>query len=160
MTADQAIAELRDRLAINDTLYRYGSCIDRGDMLGLRALLADDLWARYGNRDPVVGADAVVAWIVESTKGVLWQHHLLSVYHVDVDGDHAVALVYHTSHRVLESDPATANVLVGRYHDELRRSGGGWRIGRLVLECLWAERRTDGTGLLAAIGGRGPTIDE
>ena len=65
MTTDQAIAELRDRLAITDTLYRYGSCIDRGDTAGLRALLADGLWARYGNRNPVVGADAVVAWIAE-----------------------------------------------------------------------------------------------
>lgn len=158
MTADRAITELRDRLAITDTLYRYGSCIDQGDTSGLRALLADDVSARYGNRDPLVGAEAVVAWIAESTQGVLWQHHLLSVYHVDVVRDHATALVYHTSHRVLENDSTTANVLVGRYHDELRRAGGAWQISRLVLECLWAERRSDATGLLEEIGGRGPAV--
>ena len=150
------IAELQDRLMVTDTLYRYGSCIDTDDMAGLRAVLADDVWARYGNGDPILGADALVGWIGESIAGVLWQHHLLSVYHVDVSGDRARALVYHTSHRVFASDPATANVLVGRYHDELRRAGAGWQISRLQLEFLWAERRIDATGLLAEIGGRGP----
>lgn len=158
MIADRASVELCDRLAITDTLHRYGSCIDEGDMGGLTAVLADDVWARYGNGDPIVGADAVVAWIAESTAGVLWQHHLLSVSCVDVDGDGARALVYHTSHRVFARDPAAANVLVGRYHDELRRTGDGWRISKLLLEFLWAERRSDTTGLLDEIGGRSPQV--
>jgi len=158
VTAEPAIGILLDRLAITETLYRYGSSVDRRDFEGLRAILADDLRAQYGNRDAVVGADAVVAWIDESTKTALWQHHMLSVYRVDLDGDHAKALVYHTSHRVLESDPATAQVLVGRYHNELRRDGDGWKISNLLLEVLWGERRTDSTGYLEAVGGRSPTV--
>jgi hypothetical protein len=138
---EAAVAALADRLAIADTLYRYGSCIDRRDSAGLRGVLSDDVRAQYGNRAPIVGADALVQWIDESTRGCLWQHHLLSVYHVDIDGDEATALVYHTSHRVLEDDPGAARVLVGRYHDVLCRGPGGWRIGELVLEILWAERR-------------------
>ena len=86
----------------------------------------------------------------------MWQHHLLSVYHVEVDGDRAAALAYHTSHRGFEDDPETARMIVGRYHRELRRETGGWRISRLVLEVLWAEDKTDPTGYLALIGGRGP----
>ena len=35
MTADTATDALRDRLAIEDVLYRYGSCIDRRDGPGL-----------------------------------------------------------------------------------------------------------------------------
>ena len=102
-------------------LYRYASTIDRFDLDGLRRVLADDLWAQYGNAEPVVGGDAVAAWIGEATASVVWQHHLLSVYHVEVDGDRASALVYHTSHQVFEDDPDTAKLLVGRYHNELRR---------------------------------------
>ena len=49
MTADTAKDALRDRLAIEDVLYRYGSCIDRGDGPGLRAVLVDDVHAQYGN---------------------------------------------------------------------------------------------------------------
>jgi SnoaL-like domain len=154
--ADAAIRALQDRMDITDVLYRYASTIDRFDRSGLRSVLADDLWARYGNADPVEGGDAVAAWIGEATAGVVWQHHLLSVYHVEVDGDRASALVYHTSHQVFEDDPDSAKLLVGRYHNELRREAGGWRISRLELEILWGEEKADAAGYLALIGGRGP----
>jgi|SRR4051794_15900505 len=154
--ADSALRLLQDRMEITDVLYRYASTIDRFDSEGLRSVLADDMWAQYGNADPITGGDAVAAWIGEATAHVVWQHHLLSVYHVDVDGDHASALVYHTSHQVFEDDPATAKVLVGRYHNALRREPDGWRISKLELEILWAEEKDDPTGYLALIGGRGP----
>ena len=156
VSTEAAIRALQDRADITDVLYRYASTIDRFDHAGLRSVLADDLWAQYGNAEPVVGGDAVAAWIGEAIANVVWQHHLLSVYHVEVDGDRASALVYHTSHQVFEDDPDTAKLLVGRYHNELRREPGGWRISRLVLEILWGEDKTDAAGYLALIGGRGP----
>ena len=155
-SADPAVRHLQDRAEITDVLYRYASTIDRFDRDGLRSLLADDLWAQYGNAEPISGGDAVAAWIAEATASVVWQHHLLSVYHVEVDGDRASALVYHTSHQVFEDDPDTAKLLVGRYQNELRREPDGWRISRLVLEILWGEEKTDAAGYLALIGGRGP----
>ena len=154
--ADATIRALQDRMDITDVLYRYASTIDRFDHAGLRSVLADDLWAQYGNAEPVSGGDAVAAWIGDAIANVVWQHHLLSVYHVQVDGDQAGALVYHTSHQVFEDDPETAKLLVGRYDCELRREHDGWRISRLVLEILWGEEKTDAAGYLALIGGRGP----
>jgi ketosteroid isomerase-like protein len=154
--AESALRALQDRVEITDVLYRYASTIDRFDLDGLRSVLADDLWAQYGNAEPIVGGDAVAAWIREAIAGVVWQHHLLSVYHVEVDGDRASALVYHTSHQAFEDSPDTAKLLVGRYHNELRREGDGWRISRLVLEILWGEEKADAAGYLALIGGRGP----
>jgi hypothetical protein len=158
--ADTALRALQDRSDITDVLYRYASTIDRFDHAGLRRVLADDLWARYGNAEPVSGGDAVASWIAEAVATVVWQHHLLSVYHVEVDGDHAKALVYHTSHQVFEDAPSTAKLLVGRYHNELQREPGGWRISRLVLEILWGEEKTDTMGYLELIGGRGPWPDD
>ena len=156
--ADLAIRALQDRSDITDVLYRYASTIDRFDLAGLRAVLADDVWAQYGNADPVSGGDALAAWIAEAIAPVLWQHHLLSVYHVEVEGDVARALVYHTSHQVFDDAPDTAKLLVGRYHNELRREHDGWRISRLVLEILWGEEKADAAGYLALIGGRGPQV--
>ena len=158
MTTDQAVRALLDRAEIEDTLYRYASCIDRRDLAGLRAVLADDIWAQYGNAEPIIGGDAVVAFIDEHTADCLWQHHLLSVYDVDVEGDDAKALVYHTSHQLPRSTPDTVRQVIARYHNELRRSQDGWTISRLLFELLWGERRTDEAGLLAELGGRGPKL--
>jgi hypothetical protein len=158
-TTDAALRSLQDRADITDVLYRYALTIDKFDLEGLRATLSDDLWAQYGNADPVIGGDAVAAWIAEAIATVIWQHHLLSVYHVEVDGDHATALVYHTSHQVFEEEPESAKVLVGRYHNELRREAGGWKISRLVLELLWGEAKLDTAGYFALVGGRGPKLD-
>src|SRR3954466_7910916 len=124
--ADSALRLLQDRVDITDVLYRYASTIDRFDSEGLRSVLADDMWAQYGNADPITGGDAVAAWIGEATAHVVWQHHLLSVYHVDVDGDHASALVYHTSHQLFGAGPDSPKALVGRHTNDLRREAHGW----------------------------------
>jgi ketosteroid isomerase-like protein len=145
-----------DRAAIDDVLYRYASCIDRFDYEGVRATLADDIVAQYGNADPINGADEVVRFIGEFTADCEMQHHFLSVYHVDVDGDHANALVYHTSHQLFRSAPGVVHVLVGRYHNELTRTDDGWKISKLLLELCWGERRADPSAYLDAVGGRGP----
>ena len=158
VSADPAVRALQDRMDVTDVLYRYASTIDRFDAAGLRSVLADDVWAQYGNAEPVSGGDAVASWIGEATANVVWQHHLLSVYHVEVEGDLARALVYHTSHQVFDDAPDTAKLLVGRYHNELRREPDGWRISRLVLEILWGEEKADAAGHLALIGGRGPQV--
>ena len=156
VSADPAVRALQDRADVTDTLYRYASTIDRFDVAGLRRLLADDLVAQYGNADAVTGGEAVAEWIGAAIAEVVWQHHFLSVYHVDVEGDRATALVYHTSHQVFEADPDAAKLLVGRYDVELRREVDGWKISRLRLDLLWGEARVDVASYLVSVGGRGP----
>jgi ketosteroid isomerase-like protein len=152
-----SLQALQDRVDITDVLYRYSSSVDKLDYEGVRSTLADDLWAQYGNGEPVTGGDTVAAWIAEATATIIWQHHQLSVYHVDIEGDRATALSYLTSHQVFTDDPDSAKILVARYHDELRRTPAGWKISRRVMEILWGESRAD-DGFLATVGGRGPTV--
>ena len=116
------------------------------------------MFAQYGNLDPVSGADALVAWISGATATITWQHHLLSVYHVEVDGDQASALSYLTSHQVFDGEPDVAKILVARYHDELRRTSDGWKISRRVAEFLWGESRASDDEWLSLLGGRGPKL--
>ena len=75
---------------------------------------------------------------------------------MDVDGDSARALCYMTSHQVFEGDPNTVKVLVGRYHDELKRTPDGWKISSRKAEFLWSETRTQDEEFIGALGGRGP----
>jgi len=120
-------------------------------------VLHPDLWAQYGNAEPAESADTVIQWIREATKNCVWQHHLLNVYHVDIDGDQASTLSYLTSYQVFEEDPNAAIILVARYHDELRRTPDGWKLAKRVMELLWGETKPD-AGYLDGLGGRGPKV--
>jgi hypothetical protein len=154
----QNVQLLMDRNEATDTLYRYCSTIDRRDMAGLRDTVTDDVRARYGNADWIEGGDELIKWIDSATVETIWQHHLISVYHVDIDRDRASALSYHTSHQMFHSDPEVASVLIARYHDKLARTPSGWKISEKVMEIVWAGERRDPLGRLEAIGGRGPAI--
>jgi ketosteroid isomerase-like protein len=151
------VRALQDRVDICDVLYRYSAAIDSFDYEGVRSTLADDIWAQYGNGEPVRSGDALAKWIKEATATIIWQHHQLTVYHVNVDGDHATALSYLTSHQVFKESPDTAIILVARYHDELRRTGTSWRLSKRTMEVLWGESRAK-DAFLESIGGRGPKV--
>jgi ketosteroid isomerase-like protein len=138
---EKAVQELLDRQRIQDTLYRYASTIDDKNLKELRELFVDDAVGQYGDGAPIHGADAIVAWIDEMTVDCAWQHHKLTVYHVDIDGDEARTLTYHTSHQTTTADPDVVTVIVARYRDVLRRVGDGWKIADKVFEIGWAEQR-------------------
>jgi len=136
-----------DREEIEETLHRYASTIDAGDLGRLRTLLTDDARARYGARDWLEGADAVVEFIRDKGADIGWQHHLLSIYHVEIDGDLATALTYHTSYQISRARPDEAAMIVARYHDRLERVNGAWLIKEKLMEIGWRETRP-GTSFL------------
>ncbi|SED64133.1 nuclear transport factor 2 family protein [Streptomyces melanosporofaciens] len=151
------MTSIEDRILIEDTHYRYSSSIDSANVDRLSEVLHPDIWARFGNADPIQGERKLTTWIREATARCVWQHHLLNVYHADVRGDSATALVYHTSYQKFSGDDGVC-LLVGRYHNELTKHEGTWKISRLVLEVMWGERRTDTAGYLESVGGRGPEV--
>jgi hypothetical protein len=126
-----------DRLAVEATLYRYGTTIDRKDYAGLRALLADEATVTFGERPPLVGADAAVAFVRAVGDGVIDAHHHLTVYEVEIDADSARALTYVTAHQVLRVAPGEALSLVGRYHDRLAKRAGRWLITEKRLDVVF-----------------------
>ena len=142
---DANLQRLLDRQSIEDTLYRYASTIDGQDWDRLRSVLADDVVGVFDNNAPIHGADALVDWIVSVAGTRDWQHHLLNVYHVDIDGDAASAVTYHTSHQTQVDEPGSVYVIVARYYDTLRRaSDGRWLIARKEMQVGWRETRTPG----------------
>jgi 3-phenylpropionate/cinnamic acid dioxygenase small subunit len=138
---DPAVQDMLDRQAITDVLYRYASSIDHKDYDGLREVLADDARAKYGDRDWMEGADAIVEFNRHYGASQSWQHHLLSVYHVDITGDTASTMTYHTSYQTSADDPNTARVIVARYYDQLRRTDGRWKISSKEMKVGWRETR-------------------
>ena len=152
--ANAALQSLLDRQAIEEVLYKYSSAVDSFDNAGVRSTLADDIWAHYGIGEPVDERRRTRQWISEATSTVIWQHHLLNIYPVDIDGDSAKAISYLTSYQVFKENPDGAIILVARYHDELKRTAGEWKLSRRIMEVLWGESRPK-DGFLETIGGRG-----
>ena len=142
MDLERAVQDILDRQQIADVLYRYASTVDYKDYPTMRSLFTDDAVGQYGSTaEPIHGADNIVAWIDSMTQDRVWQHHKLTVYHVDIDGDVARTLTYHTSHQIAEGDPDTVIVIVARYKDALRRENGSWKIFDKFMEVGWMEER-------------------
>jgi len=143
---EEAVRGLLDREAIRETLLRYASTIDVKDWAALRDLFADDAVITMVGGARTMGGDNIVEYVRHRCRNRVWQHHLLSVYEVSVDGDTATALTYHTSHQTTEGRPEHVMQLVARYRDRLRREGDGWKIVEKTMELGWHEERVRTSG--------------
>jgi len=138
----EELRRLIDRQQISDVLYRYASSVDYKDFATLRSLFTDDAHGVYTTVADLTGADEIVKWIDGMTADKSWQHHKLTVYHIDFTGpDEADALTYHTSHQTDVGDDSGVTLIVARYRDKLRRVGGTWKITEKIMEPGWMEQR-------------------
>src|SRR6478672_4953975 len=136
-----ALQKLLDRQTIEDTIYKYASTIDLKDYANLRTMFTDNVVAQYAGAPEIHGADKLVSWIAEMGTMMKFQHHMINVYEVKLDGDEARTYTYHTSHQIDGSTPDSVYVIVGRYRDVLRRAGDKWLIADKRMEVGWMERR-------------------
>jgi ferredoxin len=140
--SQEELRRLIDRQQISDVLYRYASSVDYKDFATLRSLFTDDAHGVYTTVADLTGADEIVKWIDGMTAGKAWQHHKLTVYHIDFTGpDEASTLTYHTSHQTDVGDEGAVTLIVARYRDKLRRAGGTWKITEKIMEPGWMEQR-------------------
>jgi ferredoxin len=138
----EELRRLIDRQQISDVLYRYASSVDYKDFATLRSLFTDDAHGVYMTVADLTGADEIVKWIDGMTADKAWQHHKLTVYHIDFTGpDEASTLTYHTSHQTDAGDESEVTLIVARYRDKLRRVGGSWKITEKIMEPGWTEQR-------------------
>jgi ketosteroid isomerase-like protein len=135
------LQKLLDRQDIEETIYRYASAIDQKDYATVRTTFADDAVAQYAGAPEIRGGDTIVKWIDQMSVDQAFQHHMLNVFHVDIDGDEARVVVYHTSHQTRVDRPDVVLLIVGRYRDVLRRQGGEWKIAEKRMEVGWMEER-------------------
>ena len=140
--SQEELRRLVDRQQISEVLYRYASSVDYKDFATLRSLFTDDAHGVYTTVADLTGADEIVKWIDGMTADKSWQHHKLTVYHIDFTGpDEASTLTYHTSHQTDAGDDSMVTLIVARYRDRLRRVGGTWKITEKIMEPGWMEQR-------------------
>jgi len=109
-----------DRDAIRDLFARYALFVDSGRADEFAALFTEDGTFDTGLGDPLVGREALRAFVASMEPGSM--HHLFMDHVIDVDGDRATC----------EASSIVTNkgaiMLVARTHDELRRVDGTWQI--------------------------------
>jgi ketosteroid isomerase-like protein len=134
MTTDTGrLQVLEDRAEIAQIFVDYARCLDGGDHAGYAALFAGDgiLLAALGE---AVGPEAIEA-VLDATLGPHKRAgkpaaiHVMNNQQIDVDGDTAVA---ETVWFYLTSDVDTVPTILqsGRYHTDLVRENGRWKIRR------------------------------
>ena len=138
MTDSELLRRLLDREEIRDVLYRYAAAIDVKDYARLRTVFTDDVVAQYAGAPEIHGADELTSWIREMSPTTKYQHHLLNVYEVEVDGDDGLGV--HVPHvapgrrgdagqSCTSSSPATATSPAARRRDVAdRRQAHGGRL--------------------------------
>ncbi|CAM3465019.1 nuclear transport factor 2 family protein [Nocardioides dubius] len=122
-----------DDLEIRRVVHEYAARVDLRDWTALRRVLADDVEVNYHNgRTIVTGGDEVVEYIRTNTAHLAWQHHNVTPYDVQVNGDHAAGRSYLISHQVLTDAPTEVLMMAAFYDCEFVRVDGAWRLHRMV----------------------------
>lgn len=126
------LQELVDEAEIRRVATDYASLVDARRWNDLVEIFADDLKVNYHNGRTVVnGAQATVDYIIENTAHLAWQHHFVSVYGIDVDGDQAMAEAYLVSHQMLNDDPSQVLMMAASYDLGFRRDVR-WRMSSMT----------------------------
>jgi len=126
MTAD-------DYFAIQNLIYRYCDCIDRGDFAGIGRLFAHIELHVPALPEPVRGAAAIEAMYRQFTRvypetGTPRTRHVTSNVIIEPDGaDAARAQSYILVHQATDTLPLQP-IIGGRYFDRFERVAGAWRF--------------------------------
>jgi 3-phenylpropionate/cinnamic acid dioxygenase small subunit len=137
------VRRLEDVLEIQEVMARYGRCLDTHDWDGFRRLFTDDVHAEHGVvTDPVDGLDAFLATAQALSTLMEDAQHYVTNVEVDVDGDRATARAFvFAMHDVVLGDERHLVPAGGRYEDDLRRTGDGWKICRVIVHETWLDER-------------------
>ncbi len=135
------LAQLRDRLEIEDLLTRYCAAIDAKDFDLLDEVFTADATIDYtrsgGIRDEY---PAVKSWLAKALAPFRVVQHLVTNVRVEIDGDRARSVCYFFNPMGLPQQDGGVNTFFcgGIYRDQLLRTERGWRITERVNDQLYA----------------------
>ncbi|MDX2297442.1 MULTISPECIES: nuclear transport factor 2 family protein [Streptomyces] len=130
-----------DRLDVIDTCTRMAWYADQREWASLAGVFADKVTLDYTSLNGGEPVTLTPAQIVDGWKTGLGvyaaTHHLLGNFLVALDGDRAVCTAtFQATHRKTDD---TLWTLGGTYRFDLTRTGGGWRIGGVVMTAVWSD---------------------
>jgi hypothetical protein len=126
--AEDAVAELLDKQACVELVYRLARAIDRCDEALLRSLFHPDATDDHGVFHGTAAGFA--DWVMPVLHGMKRTQHCIANVLIEVHGDTAYGESYFTAHHALPQPEGSDLYMVaaGRYLDRFERRGGPWRI--------------------------------
>jgi hypothetical protein len=140
------IQYLMDRAAIQDLLARYFQGLDRSDPEQVRSCFTDDIQARYDQRTPTKGIEALISSLQNFNKlregSMRITTHFMGNFNLTLLRDDAAET--ETSAIAFLVEPGEGGDLVAmrslRYIDRMRRQENGWRISDRIHTLDWSCR--------------------
>jgi hypothetical protein len=132
-----SLAEISDRLEIQQLLVDYSTAIDQRRFDDLDKVFTPDAYIDYRELGGIDGQfPEVKKWLSEVLPTFPVYSHMLGNFSVRVDGDTASSRVICFNPMVLPSDPSKKQdqvLFCGLwYDDEFARTADGWRMTRRV----------------------------
>jgi 3-phenylpropionate/cinnamic acid dioxygenase small subunit len=119
-----------DSLAIMDVLTRYARGCDERRWDLFKDVFTEDVVFEAGGVT-VVGRDRRIESVRSNLGGCGPTQHLLGNFDITVDGDDATCSVHVRAYHAGAGERSHLHYeLLATYHDQLRRTGDGWRIYR------------------------------
>jgi hypothetical protein len=139
--AEDNIAELLDREAIRDCIYRYCRGIDRADEAALRSAYWPDATDQHG---PYSGpVEGFFQWVGKIFQGGARNVHMVGNVLIEFAAPEAIVETYFLAlQRGPGRDERLRQVLIaGRYCDVFQKRDGEWRIARRVVVYDWLDEQ-------------------
>lgn len=160
------LAELADREAIRECLYRYSRGVDRLDADMIRSAYWPDCTDNHmGFRG---NAEQFIAWAFPIMGSMDQTMHMIANVLMTLHGETAdVESYFHGIHRINTPDGGKSDVIgAGRYLDKFEKRGEEWRIMERVVVTDWFRQYPDSAdwsqgmlGIPVEPGGRFPNDD-
>lgn len=138
------LQEMRDRVAIVDTVNRLFVAVDDRDWSVVRECLADrvhfDVTSLGAPAATEMSAEEVITGWQQGLAKIDAVHHLSGNFRVEQSGDEAYCFCYATAHhyRRVESG-RNLRIFAGSYDYRLRREGGAWKITQFKFNAKFVD---------------------
>lgn len=141
MTRDEMVVNLWEREAVKKVMLRFGRALDTGDWAAYRSCFTDPVTVDFQRLtgQPIVQVDPDLFTLFASQiLAPVRRHHSYSNWDINVEGDHADALVYMTSRHWRQTDfGASENAQYGWYEVRFIKQGNDWLITSLKHDFQW-----------------------
>jgi 3-phenylpropionate/cinnamic acid dioxygenase small subunit len=141
--APMTLAEIADRIEIDDLLTRYATAVDRKDWELFASCFTPDALIDYTAAGGIKGnLHEIKKWLAEVLPMFPMTQHLITNKVVEVRGDRATSRCILFNPMGLPDGKGSMALFIdgAYYNDELVRTEQGWRMAKRVIEYAYTTR--------------------